>query len=135
MQRSKKVLVVEDDKGINELVFYNLKKEGFLVRQAFDGCQAEKIIAEEDGFDIVILDIMLPFKDGFELCRQIKEGGDAYRTFVIIISAKGAPQDKLYAHLLGADYYLAKPFSIKALLSIVRELDNIKKGDFLIKRR
>jgi len=129
-----KVIVIEDDQDINELIAYNLRKEGFRVFSAYDGSEAHQILLKEH-FDIVILDIMLPGIDGFELCRELKEKQDPLRTFVVVVSAKSNTQDKLYAHILGADYYLVKPFSVKALTGIIQELVSMLEQDYLVKSR
>jgi DNA-binding response OmpR family regulator len=132
MSNNKKILVVEDDIDINSLITYNMQKDGFSVEQVFDGNQARDRLREEK-FDTVILDIMLPGVDGFSICRDLKNNPDSCRTFVVMVSAKGEPQDKLYAHILGADYYLTKPFSIETLMRVVRELNLIADKDFLVK--
>ncbi len=120
MVDAKKVIIVEDDRDISSLIAYNLRKEGFFVEQFFDGLNAMRRI-EEGCFNIVILDIMLPGIDGFELCKAIKDNPRYSRSFIIMVSAKCREQDRLYAHLLGADYYLTKPFSLAELVSAVRE--------------
>lgn len=124
-----RIMIVEDDRDINSLIAYNLNKEGFYVEQVFDGYEAQKKVAGET-FDIVILDIMLPGIDGFQICKDIKERKDAFKTFVIIVSAKVDASDKLYAHILGADYYLAKPFSVRTLVNIAKELKEIREKEF-----
>jgi DNA-binding response OmpR family regulator len=131
LKQAKKVLVVEDERDINELLCYNLLKAGFLPLPVYDGRDAQKKLGQ-DKFDIVILDLMLPGIDGFTLCRQIKDSPQGYKSFVIILTAKENLQDKLYAHILGADYYLTKPFSMEMLLNIVRELEAIQEKDFKV---
>jgi DNA-binding response OmpR family regulator len=121
LKNSKRVLVVEDDKDINELICYNLLRSGFLPFPVYDGCEAIKKL-EHDVFDIVVLDLMLPGTDGFTVCRHIKEDIRANKTAVVIVSAREHALDKLYALALGADYYLTKPFEIKTLLSVLKEL-------------
>ncbi|TAM42259.1 response regulator transcription factor [bacterium] len=132
MTTEKRVIIVEDDKDINDLIAYNLRKEGFVVEQVFDGSDARKRLAEEV-FNIVILDIMLPGIDGFDICREIKENPKQARTFIVVVSAKCRQQDKLYAHLLGADCYLTKPFSLLILLSAVKEISANLDKEFLVK--
>ena len=123
------VMVVEDDRDINELVCYNLRKEGFIVQAAFDGEEARRFLPTAD-FDVVILDVMLPGANGFSICRWIKESSCADKPGVIILTAKSEIKDRLYAHFIGADYYITKPFSIEVLMSLVEDLSNekIKKG-------
>jgi len=134
MKNGHKVIIIEDDSDINELIAYNLRKEGFEVSSVYDGSEAQEVLQREH-FDIVILDIMLPGIDGFELCRQLKEKQTSSRTFIVVVSAKSNTQDKLYAHILGADYYLAKPFSIKALNAIMQELASMFDQEFLVKTK
>ncbi|MDD5692761.1 MAG: response regulator [Candidatus Omnitrophica bacterium] len=132
MANTKKVIIVEDDRDINELIAYNLRKEGFDVEQVFDGLSARRRLAEEP-FNIVILDIMLPGIDGFDICREIKENPGQARTFIVVVSAKCHEQDKLYAHLLGADCYLTKPFNLASLLNAVRQISANFDKEFLVR--
>ena len=131
MINGKKVIIVEDDRDINDLIAYNLRKEGFDVEQVFDGLSARQRLAEEV-FNIVILDIMLPGIDGFDICREIKENPGQARTFIVVVSAKCRQQDKLYAHLLGADCYLTKPFNLASLLNAVRQISANFDKEFLV---
>jgi DNA-binding response OmpR family regulator len=131
MEKERRIIIVEDDLGINELIAYNLKKEGFLVEQVFSGEVAQRRISS-NRYDVVILDIMLPGVDGFSLCRQIKEIAKNWRTFVIILSVRSSEQDKLYAHILGADCYLSKPFRISDLISVVKEFDSLSRREFTV---
>lgn len=131
MKKQKNILIVEDEPDINNLIAYNLRKEGFNVQQAFDGSVADKRLREAY-FDIVILDIMLPGMDGFDLCHDLKESPGVSKSFVIMISAKCREQDKLYAHILGADAYFTKPFSMAALMDIVKEVDQMQSKDFIV---
>lgn len=130
----KKVLIVEDDKDINNFIAYNLRNEGFYVEQVFDGLSAQEIIKKES-FNIVILDIMLPGIDGFDICKLIKDDPRNFHTFIMVVSAKCHEQDKLYAHLLGADCYLSKPFNLANLLSAIREISLNLDKEFLVKSR
>ncbi|MBN3040362.1 MAG: response regulator [Candidatus Omnitrophica bacterium] len=133
-KKEKKILVVEDDHGINSLISYNLSKEGFEVVSVYDGLTAQNRISNEV-FDIVLLDIMLPGIDGFHICKAIKDDSAAYKTFVIILSAKAEWQDKVYGNLVGADYYLTKPFSIVKLLEIINELLVMRNKEYSVSNR
>ena len=133
MNNDKKIIIVEDDKNINSLIAYNLVKEGFNVEQVFDGVKAMQRIKEEI-FNIVILDIMLPGIDGFDICKEIKSDLRYSRSFIVIVSAKGNEQDKLYAHLLGADCYLTKPFSLIGLLNAVKEISAALDKEYSVKK-
>jgi DNA-binding response OmpR family regulator len=123
--------VVEDEKDINALIAYNLCKNGYSVEQVFDGDEAKDKI-ESEFFPIVILDIMLPGIDGFDICRGIKESVLGNKSYVIMISAKGSEQDKLYAHILGADCYIQKPFFVKGLISAVNEISALLNKDYTV---
>jgi len=130
----KRIIVVEDNKDINRLISYNLNQSGFTVQSVYDGMAAWQKLQEED-FDIVILDIMLPFVDGLDICKMIKEKKSAFKTFVVIVSAKAEPADKIYAHLLGADMYVTKPFSIRQLIEIVSDLTALQDREFSVQRK
>ena len=135
MKNPTKVIIVEDDKDINILIAYNLRKKGFLVKQVFDGYEAS-IILKREHFDIAIVDIMLPGINGFEICREIKGAGNSpSRTFVIVVSAKISPQDKLYAHIMGADCYFSKPFSVAVLLNAIKEVKAMQDKEFIVKQK
>ena len=109
-----KILIVEDEKAINDLIMMNLKLVGHTCVQAFDGNQAVVAI-EKAQPDLVILDIMLPYKDGFSLMEQkIFENIP-----VIFLTAKGSTEDKVRGLKLGADDYIAKPFEAVELLARV----------------
>lgn len=105
-----KVLIVEDEQAITNLIYINLSEEGYLCTCAFDGKQAADII-EKENFDLILLDIMLPEINGYELLEYIKPLG----TPVIFITAKGAVNDRIKGLKLGADDYLVMPFQIGEL--------------------
>jgi DNA-binding response OmpR family regulator len=132
MFNARRVIVIEDDRDINDLIAYNLRKEGFCVEQFFDGTSGlQRLKSQSSG--IVILDIMLPGIDGFDICQQIKgDTGDPF-TFIIVVSAKSHEQDKLYAHLLGADCYLTKPFNLASLMGAVKEVSANSGREFSVK--
>ena len=132
MMSDKKVMIVEDQEDINNLIAYNLKKEGFYVEQVFEGLNARQRIKEEV-FDIIILDIMLPGIDGYEICKAIKADPRHDLSFIIVISAKSQAEDKLYAQLLGANYYLTKPFNLIRLLAIIKEVRDIFNKELSVK--
>jgi DNA-binding response OmpR family regulator len=126
------ILIVEDDKNINDLIAYNLRNKGFLVEQIFDGVIASERL-KNALFPIVILDIMLPGIDGFDICRDIKSSVLGGRSYVVMISAKASEQDKLHAHILGADCYLTKPFSVGSLISVIEEISGFIEKEFSVK--
>ncbi len=112
----KKILVVDDEPNIVELITYNLKKEGYQVTSAPDGSAAWELL-EKNYFDMVLLDIMLPGIDGLSLCRKIREKSNVP---VMMISAKIEEFDKVLALELGADDYMTKPFSVRELVARVK---------------
>lgn len=114
---SYKILVVDDEKPIVRLVTFNLEKEGYQTLLAYDGEEALQVIQNEKP-DLVVLDIMLPRLDGLEVCRQIRQ--KHISTAVIMLTAKDQEIDKVLGLELGADDYLAKPFSPRELLARIK---------------
>ena len=108
-----RALVVEDDPNIVDLIRSNLAVRGFDTVVSLDGLRALNLLETEDP-DIVLLDLMLPEVDGFELCQLIREQSPVA---IIVISARGGERDKVTALNMGADDYLTKPFSIEELLA------------------
>jgi len=104
------ILIVEDEQAIANLIYVNLSDEGYRCTCAFDGKQGADLI-EKESYDLILLDIMLPEIDGYELLEYIKPLG----TPVIFITAKGAINDRIKGLKLGADDYLVKPFQIGEL--------------------
>jgi two-component system KDP operon response regulator KdpE len=108
-----RALVVEDDPNIVDLVRSNLAVRGFDTVVSTDGMRALQLLETEEP-DIVLLDLMLPEADGFDLCRQIRERS---AVAVIVVSARGGERDKVTALNMGADDYMTKPFSVEELLA------------------
>ncbi len=108
-----RALVVEDDPNIVDLIRSNLSVRGFDTIVSVDGLRALRLL-ETEAPDIVLLDLMLPEVDGFELCRQIRERS---AVAIIVVSARGGERDKVTALNVGADDYMTKPFSIEELLA------------------
>ena len=117
----KRILVVEDDRDINELIRYNLEREGFEVLSLYEGGQAFDIASSRKP-DLVLLDLMLPQCDGLEICRQLKEDPQTKKIPIIMITAKGTEADIVIGLSLGADDYLPKPFSPGVLLARIKSL-------------
>jgi len=112
------ILVIDDDRHVGELVRLYLQKEGYLVAVAQDGVEGlEKARAIHP--DLIVLDIMLPKKDGWEVCRELRA---ITRAPIIMLTAKGEEADKLYGFDLGADDYITKPFSPRELVARVRAI-------------
>ncbi len=134
MKDSNKIIIIEDDRDINELIAYNLRKEGFSVEQLYDGLKAREKL-NSGHFGVVILDIMLPGIDGFDICKEFNDNKDYSKTFFIIVSAKSNAQDKLYAHILGADFYFTKPFNVSELINTVKEINSMQDREFVVKAK
>lgn len=110
------ILVVEDDEEINNLIARCLKKEGYNVYQAFDGREA-LIKYEQKDYQMIVLDLMLPYIDGMEIMRRIRENSTVP---ILVLSAKDEETDKIIGLGLGADDYMTKPFSSAELLARVK---------------
>lgn len=118
----KKILVVEDEKNIAQVLAYNLRKEGYAVDTAGDGEEGlNKAMSGQ--YDLILLDIMLPKMDGFEVCRRIRTRSSVP---IIFVTAREEEKDKIFGLETGGDDYVTKPFSVKELLSRIRA--NIRRG-------
>lgn len=111
-----KVLVVEDDSSLSRVLNYNLRREGYEVVMAEDGSQALEV-ARRERPDLILLDILLPELDGYEVCRILRQ---ETHIPIIMLTAKDQEMDKVMGLELGADDYITKPFSLKELLARVR---------------
>jgi phosphate regulon transcriptional regulator PhoB len=115
----KKILVVDDEADIVELVSYNLKKEGFAVDSAYNGEDALRCV-KNDTYDLLMIDLMLPGIQGMELCRIIRGDADTAHVPIIILTAKEGEVDKILGLEMGADDYVTKPFSPRELVARVK---------------
>lgn len=113
---SKKILIVDDEKNIVEILKYNLKKEGFTTFEAYDGEQGLNMALTQKP-DLILLDIMLPKMDGFTVCRKIRE---TLSTPILMITAREEEVDKVLGLELGADDYITKPFSPRELMARIK---------------
>ena len=111
-----KILIVEDEKDIIKMLEYNLKKEGFKVIDARDGEDALDLALREHP-NLVLLDLMLPGMDGFEVCKALKKETKTASIPVIMLTAKSHESDKVVGLELGADDYVSKPFSVRELIA------------------
>ena len=116
MAEKQRILIVDDDRSIAELISLYLEKECFSTRIAEDGEEALRVF-EKEGTDLVLLDLMLPGIDGYEVCRRIRATSDVP---IIMLSAKGETFDKVLGLELGADDYILKPFDTKELVARVK---------------
>jgi DNA-binding response OmpR family regulator len=123
----KSILVVDDERNIVDLLRLYLEKEGFAVVVASDGEQALELHSRHDP-DLVLLDLMLPKRDGFEVCREIRRRGE---TPVIMLTARGDDVDAIVGLELGADDYVTKPFNPRALVARVKAV--LRRADGSIK--
>jgi two-component system, OmpR family, phosphate regulon response regulator PhoB len=114
-----RILVVEDEAALQELLAYNLERAGFTVEQAYDADEARTLIAEQTP-DLVLLDWMLPYMSGLELCRQLRRQPATANLPVIMLTARVEERDRLHGLDIGADDYVTKPFSVDELIARVR---------------
>ena len=116
MDRQKTILIVEDEKNIVDILRFNLQREGYRTWEAYDGEDGlSKAQAEKP--DLILLDVMLPKMNGFEVCRALREAGDSVP--VIILTAREEETDKVLGLEIGADDYITKPFSMRELIARV----------------
>jgi two-component system, OmpR family, phosphate regulon response regulator PhoB len=116
-----KVLVIEDDRALAEVLSYNLKAAGYEVLVATDG-QDGLLQAQIKSPDIVILDLMLPVIDGLDVCRRLRADTSTKELLIVMLTAKAEESDELIGFSLGADDYVTKPFSVKVLLERIKAL-------------
>ena len=121
---SKRILIVEDEKNIVDILSFNLSKEGYETLEAYDG-QAGLQLALEHNPDLILLDLMLPKMDGFDVCRNLRKKNRS--TPVIMLTAREEETDKVLGLELGADDYITKPFSMRELLARVKA--NIRRNE------
>lgn len=120
---SKKILIVDDEKAIVDILNHNLKREGYDTVQAYDGEEAlEKVKNEKP--DLILLDVMLPKMDGFSVCKTIRQTSNVP---ILMVTAKEDVVDKVIGLELGADDYITKPFSVREVVARVKS--NIRKWD------
>jgi two-component system, OmpR family, alkaline phosphatase synthesis response regulator PhoP len=112
-----KILVVDDEEALVRLITYNLTKEGFATVAAYDGDEAERLALQENP-DLIILDLMLPGKDGLEICRDLRR--QDIMTPIIMLTARDDEIDRVLGLELGADDYVTKPFSVRELTARVK---------------
>lgn len=140
--KTQKILVVDDESDILELLKYNLTKEGYSVKTASNGARAIEI-AKEFMPNLILLDIMMPKQDGVETCRQIRETPELSNTFVVFLTARSEEYSEVAAFDMGADDYITKPIKPRALLSRInamfrreqktgKESDAIERGELIV---
>jgi two-component system response regulator RegX3 len=117
-ETSARILVVDDEPSITEFVSYNLQKEGYQVEVAADGVTALDM-ALHNSYDLIVLDVMLPGMDGYELCRRVRATSNVP---ILFLSARDTELDKVVGLEIGGDDYLAKPFGVRELLARIKAL-------------
>jgi hypothetical protein len=124
-----KILIVDDEKDLVEMLAYNLGKKGYKAIKAYDGCEAWQKI-ESEVPDLLILDLMMPNLDGWELCRLVRRSQNktVKELGILMLTARAAPEDRIYGLEIGADDYLTKPFSISELILRVEKLAEKKRS-------
>jgi two-component system alkaline phosphatase synthesis response regulator PhoP len=118
---SKRILIADDETNIVISLEFLMKREGFDVAVALDGEAALNAMTEQMP-DLILLDVMLPKKDGFEICQQIRSNPDWQSVKIIMLTAKGRDTEIAKGLALGADAYMTKPFSTKELVAQIRQL-------------
>jgi DNA-binding response OmpR family regulator len=123
-----KILVIEDDRSLAEVLTYNLKQAGYDVLLATDG-QDGLLQAQIKSPDMVLLDLMLPVIDGLDVCRRLRADASTRDILIVMLTAKAEESDELIGFSLGADDYVAKPFSVKVLLERIKALRRRRSSD------
>ncbi len=116
-----KILIVEDDPDISELIHFNLEKAGYQTLRAEDGEQALGL-AQKHQPDLILLDLLLPGLNGLEVCRRLKRDPALQRIPIMMVTAKGEEMDRVVGLELGADDYVVKPFSIREIILRIQKL-------------
>lgn len=125
-----KVLIIEDDRSLADVVAYNLKQAGYEVLAAYDG-QDGLLQAQMKSPEIVILDLMLPVIDGLDVCRRLRADASTRDILIVMLTAKAEESDELIGFSLGADDYVAKPFSVKVLIERIKALQRRRNTDVI----
>jgi len=123
---SKRILIVEDEKNIVDILSFNLGREGYDTLEAYDGEMGLKLALEENP-DLILLDLMLPKMDGFDVCKAVRAKNRS--TPIIMLTAREEESDKVFGLELGADDYITKPFSMRELLARIKV--NIRRTEML----
>lgn len=123
---AKTILIVEDEQNIVDILSFNLSREGYQTLEALDGPTGLQLALEQNP-DLILLDLMLPGMDGFEVCRRVRESGSS--TPILMLTAREEETDKVLGLELGADDYITKPFSMRELLARVKA--NIRRNEMV----
>ncbi len=123
-----RILVIEDDRSLVDVLSYNLKQAGYEVHVAYDGLDG-LTQAQVKSPDLVLLDLMLPVLDGLEVCRRLRGNPDTSQILILMLTAKADESDELVGFSLGADDYVAKPYSVKVLIERIKALQRRRRPD------
>jgi len=128
-----RILIIEDERGLTDVLTYNLQREGYDTVVAHDGQEGLRK-AQMQLPDLIILDLMLPSLDGLEVCRELRAGERTRRVPILMLTAKAEETDQVVGFSMGADDYVTKPFNVKVLLQRVKALQrrveaNVEPGD------
>lgn len=116
-----KMLIIEDDRSLSDVLVYNFEQEGFKVTRALDGQDGiNQAISQQP--DFIILDVMLPVIDGIEVCKRLRKAPETRNAIILMLTAKAEESDELVGFSVGADDYVCKPFSVKVLIERVNAL-------------
>jgi two-component system phosphate regulon response regulator PhoB len=115
-----KILVIEDERPLVEVLTYNLEREGYEVLAAYDGQEGLRQ-AQLKLPDLIVLDLMLPFKPGLEVCRELRTGARTREIPIVMVTAKAEESDELVGFAMGADDYVTKPYSMKVLIERIKK--------------
>ena len=131
MEPKQRILIVDDEQDILQLVTYNLKKEGYLVEEARTGDEALRLVRERP-YQLILLDLMLPGRSGMEVCRILKKDPETAQVPIIMLTARTEEMDKVMGLETGADDYITKPFSVRELVarvkSVIRRAEGVITG-------
>ena len=123
-----RILIIEDERALNQVLTYNLQREGYETLVAYDGQEglrkAQTLLP-----DVVLLDLMLPVVDGLDVCRRLRSGEQTRKIPILMLTAKGEETDQLVGFSLGADDYVTKPFSVKVLLQRIKAVQRRFQGE------
>ena len=117
-ENAEKILIVDDEKDIRKLVGIYLKRQGYQILEAENGKQAIDLVRENSDIDLIIMDIMMPEKNGYQVLKEMREKGN--RSPVLFLTARDALEDRVKGLDLGADDYLVKPFHFEELMARIR---------------
>lgn len=122
-----KILTIEDDRSLADVLAYNLRQAGYQVATAYDGLDG-LTQAQSNPPDLILLDLMLPVMDGLEICRRLRGDPATRDVFILMLTAKADESDQLVGFSLGADDYVPKPFSVKVLLERIKAIERRRRG-------